>query len=149
VTTVYATSDQIAARLLRPLSGLEEAAAVLLLEEGSALLRVLVPGLDEALAAAPPTVDAVLVRKVLSDAVARSFRNPSGATSQTVGPESATFSGLAGRAELSFLASELAMITPAVDGFSAGGFAIGSFRLGRPDYCSPSYGFQSEADRCW
>jgi hypothetical protein len=145
----YATADQVGAKLFRVLSGVEAAAAEVLLEEGSALLRTLVPGLDDALAAVPPTVDIVLVRKVLTDAIARVLRNPTGVTSQTVGPESASWSGLASRAELSFLASELAMITPPVEGVSSGGFAIGSFRLGRPDYCAPSYGFRSEADRCW
>jgi hypothetical protein len=148
--TVYATVEQLSAKLQRDLSGLPGAAAELLLEEGSALLRALVPGLDDALAAAPPTVDAVLVRKVLTDAVARVLRNKAGVTSQTVGPESATFSGQAARAELGFLASEIAMITPAVDGLSVGGFAIGSVRLGRPDYCAPyGRGFASEADQCW
>jgi hypothetical protein len=147
--TVYATADQVAAKLFRTLSAMESAAAEILLEEGSALLRTLVPGLDDALALSPPAVDVVLVRKVLSDAVARVLRNPSGASSQTVGPESASFSGLAARPELAFLASELAMITPPVAGLSAGGFAVGSIRLGRPDYCAPAVPYGSEADRCW
>ena len=127
--TTYATVAQLAAKF-RPLSASEEATAEMHLEEGSALLRGLVSGLDDAIADA--TVDAILVRKVLTDAVLRVMRNPSGATSQTVGPEQATFSGLNAKAEVTFTESELALVTPPVDGVSAGGSPIGSVRLGPP-----------------
>ena len=134
--SVYATAAQVEVKWQRDMTAAQVASAEVLLEEGSALLRALVPGLGAGLAAVPPTVDALLVRKVLTDAVLRVLRNPAGVTTQVVGPESATFSGVAARAELTFLPSELAMIAPAatVDGLAVGGFAIGSARLGRPDW---------------
>jgi hypothetical protein len=139
---VYATVADVLVK--RPgMSLAEQDAAAVDLEEGSALLRQLVPGLDDAIAAG--TVDALLVRKVLRDAVLRVLRNPTGVVSQTVGPESATFSGLGARAELGFLSAELALISPAGEGLSSGGFALGSARLGLPwPACSP---LRSEAER--
>jgi hypothetical protein len=131
----YATTADLETKWQQAMSAAQLAAAQVLLDEGEAILRAHIPTLDAAVAAG--TVQAVLVRKVLTDAVLRVMRNPTGVTSQTVGPESATFSGLAQRAELAFLAGELALITPAVEGLSANGYAIGSFRLGRPNWCSP------------
>lgn len=147
MAATYATVADLLIK--RPdLSDVQQASAAVDLEEGSALLRLNIPGLDDGLAAG--TVDAVLVRKVLRDAVLRVLRNPSGVTTQVVGPESATFSGLASRAEVGFTPAELAMITPAVEGVSVDGQVIGSFRLGRADWCAPGgYGFSSEASRCW
>jgi hypothetical protein len=130
--TTYATVGDLLVK--RPdLTPAQQTSAAADLEDGSALLRRLVPGLDDAIAEG--VVDPILVRKVLRDAVLRVLRNPAGVTTQVVGPESATFSGLAQRAELAFLDAELALITPAVVGLSSGGYAIGSFRLGRPEYC--------------
>lgn len=138
---MYATISDVLVK--RPdLTPAQQASAEADLEDGSALLRREVPGLDDGIAAG--TVDPILVRKVLRDAVLRVLRNPAGVTTQVVGPESATFSGLAQRAELAFLDSELAMITPTTEGLSSGGFAIGSFRLGRPDYCGTGPVFRSE-----
>jgi hypothetical protein len=139
--TTYATVGDLLIK--RPdLTSAQQASALADLEEGSALLRRSIPGLDDGLAAG--TIDPILVRKVLRDAVLRVLRNPAGVTTQVIGPESATFSGLAQRAELAFLDSELAMITPASDGVSVGGFAIGSFRVGRPGYCGTAPTFVSE-----
>lgn len=129
--TTYATTAQVAAKW-RTLSSAEEAAAQAHLDEGSALLRRMVSGLDDAIA--DETVDAVLVRMVLTNAVLRVMRNPSGATSQTVGPESATFSGLNARPEVTFTEAELALITPAGEVLSSGGSVIGSLALGRPNW---------------
>jgi hypothetical protein len=78
------------------------------------------------------TVDVIMVRKVLTDAVLRVLRNPSGVTTQVVGPESATFSGLAARAELGFTPAEVAAVTPAPEEPSVGGSLVGSARLGLP-----------------
>lgn len=152
--TVYATVEQVAAKWQRTLTPAQEASADVLLEEGSALLRAQVPGLDAGLAAVPPTVEAVLVRKVLTDAVLRVLRNPAGVVTQVVGPESATFSGQAARAELAFLPAELAMVTPADDSVSVAGYAIGSVSLGIPGYCGSSLtsGTAYDVERfgsCW
>lgn len=139
----YATLADLEAKSPAPIPS---TMASVLLEEGEAILRASVPGLDDAILAG--TVDPVLVRKVLTDAVLRVLRNPTGVTTQTVGPESATFSGQAQRAELQFLPAELALIAPPVAGLSAGGYALGSFRLGRPDWCGTS-GFVPDAERRW
>lgn len=136
--TTYATVEQLAAKWQQPLTDSAAIRAEMDLEEGSALLRRLVPGLDAGLAigdadvSLPGAVDRILVRKVLIDSILRVMRNPSGATSQTVGPESATFGGLNAKPEVTFTDAELAMVTPGSAGVSVGGFAVGSVRLGRP-----------------
>lgn len=130
----YAAVSDLVAKSPVPLSVAQQATGAVHLEEGSALLRQLVPGLDDAIAAG--TVDPVMVRKVLTDAVLRVLRNPSGVTTQVVGPESATFSGLAARAELGFTPAEIGSVTPAPDEPSVGGSVVGSARLRVP--CQPS-----------
>lgn len=135
--TTYATVAQLVAKF-RPLSSTEEATAEVHLEEGSALLRRKVDGLDDGIA--DGSVDSVLVRKVLTDAVKRVMSNPSGVTSQTVGPEAATFAGLNARSELTFTDEELALVTPVSeeDEISAGGSVIGTASLDRPDWTLPT-----------
>lgn len=118
------------------------------LDEGSELLRQLIPGLDDSIAGG--TVSAILARKVLRDAVLRVLRNPSGVSSQTVGPESASWSGQASRAELGFLPSELALLMPSSDNVSVNGFVIGSARLSRPSLCETTYVSEEDLARgCW
>jgi hypothetical protein len=129
VSTTYATTADLVAKAPN-LTAAQRATGAVHLEEGSALLRQLVPGLDAGLTAG--TVDPVMVRKVLTDAVLRVLRNPSGVTTQVVGPESATFSGLAARAELGFTPAEVAAVTPAPEEPSVGGSLVGSARLGLP-----------------
>lgn len=131
----YATVTDLEVKWQQTLTTSQAAMAAVLLDEGEAILLGQVPGLAAAVVAG--SVSPILVRKVLTDAVLRVMRNPSGVTTQVVGPESATFSGQAQRAELQFLASELALITPPPEGLSAAGYAIGSFRLGRPNWCGP------------
>lgn len=145
--TTYATAAQVAAKW-RTLTAAEAASVEAHLEEGSALLRRLIAGLDDAIA--DESVDAVLVRMVLTNAVLRVMRNPSGATSQTVGPESATFAGLNARPEVTFTEAELALLLPDSDTVSVGGAVIGTAKLGVPDWASRAaetypYGYQSES----
>ena len=73
----------------------------------------------------------------------------SGVSRTTVGPESVAYAGQAARAELAFLPSELAMISPPTDGVSVGGFAVGSISLGIPDYyCGEPAVYDGERT-CW
>lgn len=144
--SVYATVADLAAKMQRSFSTDQGASAQIQLDEAEALLAALIPGLANAVIAG--TVSPILVRKVLTDAVARVIRNPDGVTTQVVGPESATFSGLAARAELAFLPAELAMITPADEGSSVGGQLVGSIRLARPDYCGGYDGPTWTGRRC-
>ncbi|MBT0771813.1 hypothetical protein KIH74_22925 [Kineosporia sp. J2-2] len=141
----YATVADLEAKWGKELSVVQAAMAEVLLEEGSAILDASVPGLA---AAAGVSVPMILIRKVLTDAALRVLRNPAGVTTQTVGPESATFSGQSQRAELQFLPAELALITPADGGLSVGGYVIGSFRLGRPDWCHGGGAFTPERRWC-
>lgn len=121
------------------------ATAQVLLDEAEAVLLALVPGIADRVASGD--LNAVLVRKVLTDAVKRSMETPSGVQSQTVGPESVTYfrSGSAGGGW--FTADELSLLGAPVEN-SVGGYAMGSARLARPryaPYCGPVV-YASEQD---
>jgi hypothetical protein len=132
----YATLNDVATKRYGSLAAMptaEQGKATVLLEEAEAELDFRLPTLAVNLAAG--TVKAVLVRKVVTDAVIRVLRNPSAVTAQTLGPESVQWSAANAVGTIAFTDDELALLTPAGASSlveTADGQAIGSATLGRP-----------------
>jgi hypothetical protein len=127
--TVYATLSDVEA--LWPLSaGATTTRATALLRNAHALLNSRLPGLAANVADA--TIDADLALMVVVDAVVRVLANPAGVSSQTVGPEAATYTGVRTLGTVAFTDAELAVLSPS--GGSVGGMAIGSVGLGVPGW---------------
>lgn len=112
------------------LSDPETTYVTVLLTQASALIRRGVSGIDDAIASGD--VDADLVSMVAANAVLRVLRNPSGASQQSIGPESASFAGVKAAGQVVITAEELALLSPLSDGTTVGGSVVGSFRLARP-----------------
>jgi hypothetical protein len=125
----YATTTDVATKW-RPLSASDETKVTALLEEAAALLDAAVPTLAAAVTAG--SVSAVLVRKVVTDAVIRVLANPAGVSAQTVGPESVQFTGVRSLGSLAFTDAELALVTPsdAEGPATVDGMAVGTAKLG-------------------
>lgn len=91
----FATFEDIES-IWRPLNDSEQTAATERLAEASALLRILVPGIDDR-AAADPNL-AILAKAKVVNAVFRVMRNPMGAKQlqEAAGPFSHSMSGMDG-----------------------------------------------------
>lgn len=77
-----ATFLDVEDRLLRPLTDSETTAAVVLLEQASALVRLRLPSIDERVALDDSLQ--VVTRGVVAEAVARVLRNPDGKVQESI-----------------------------------------------------------------
>jgi hypothetical protein len=113
-------------------SPMVETRADALLAEANALLGRELPDLAANITAG--TVDTVLARMVVTNAVIRVLVNPAGVSMQTLGPESVQYAGVRTLGAVAFTDDELKLLTPDdPDGpVSAGGSAIGSASLAFP-----------------
>jgi hypothetical protein len=114
-----ATADDVAVKW-RPLSPAEGQQVEVLLEEASAKLRRAVPNLDARIASGE--IDTVLARSVVTNAVLRVLKNPSGVTQQSAGPETASWSGVRATGEVTITAGDVADVLPVVSGGSRGSY---------------------------
>lgn len=117
--TTLAVPDDVAVKW-RPLSTAEEQQVTVLLEEASAKLRRAIPNLDTRIGTGE--VDAVLARAVVTNAVLRVLKNPSGVTQQSAGPETASWSGVRATGEVTITASDVADVLPATTGGARGSY---------------------------
>ncbi len=143
--SVYATVSDLIAKYPQAAG---DPAAQVHLDEAEARPVRLIPGLAAAIASGD--IPAILVRKVLTDAVKRVLETPSGVQSQTVGPETVTYVSNRSVREVMFTDAELALLTPAAVGI-VGDYAMGSARLGRASWCGPGrvLGSESLSRRSW
>lgn len=106
--------------------------ATALLENAHALLAVKRRTLAADIAAG--TVDPVLARMVIVDAVVRVLANPAGVSGQTLGPEAVQFTGVRTLGTVAFTQAELDSLDPSTAAGGVAGCAIGTARVGAPGW---------------
>lgn len=111
----------------------EVAYVTVLVGEASAKLRRRVAGLDALIAQG--TVDAVLVIAVVTDAVLRVLRNPGGVSQQSIGPSSASFSGIRAAGQVVITDDDVAQLVPVEAGDLDA--AVGTFRFATGSWRPP------------
>jgi hypothetical protein len=109
--------DVVQTRMLRPLSTLEEAAAVSLVAELSGLVRLRVPDADVRVLA--DTSWAAVVSGRIAAAVARILRNPDGLVEETVGGETSRWAASTAGGSTGLTADDWAVIVPPVTALGA------------------------------
>lgn len=113
----YATVDDVAARLGRPLSDAERPQVQALLDDAETIIRTRIPDLDDRVASG--RLSAAVVRLVLVSMVLRVVRNPGGYRSETAGDYSYTMDSRAASGALIVLPDEWRLL-----GVGDGAFTI-------------------------
>lgn len=135
----HAVTDDVAARLGRPLTAAETPWAQTLLDDSETIITSRVGDLDDALASNQFTVDELVM--VESNSVARVLRNPLGVKSETTGPFQASFDTTnVGTGYLTVTDAEWELL--GVIGPGHGAFSV-TPRYGGNDPDSPWYGVSS------